>query len=113
MKRLLVLCFCLLMFGLPAFGQTASPWTAATELDVTSYAGPEGGAGYVDGTGTAARFSSPAQVWGDGTFLYVADTANSVIRRVKATTGETTTIAGTAGVRANGDGIGTSARFWS
>jgi sugar lactone lactonase YvrE len=39
--------------------------------------------GSTDGTGTAAKFSSPMGVTTDGTSLYVMDAANSTIRRVQ------------------------------
>jgi hypothetical protein len=95
-----------------AFAQTAiSRFTAATALDVTDYAGPEGGAGYTDGIGASVRFSAPAGIWGDGTYVYIADSVNSVIRRVKISTGLVDTIAGTAGQLGSRDGVGAEARF--
>lgn len=49
---------------------------------VTTLAGSAGLSGNVDGTGSAARFYSPAHITWDGTDLYVADTANHAIRKV-------------------------------
>ena len=55
-------------------------------------AAPEGG--YVNGTGYAARFSSPGGLCIDQNgFLYIADTDNSLVRKVSPA-GEVTTFAG-------------------
>jgi hypothetical protein len=81
----------------------------ALDGTVTTLAGLAGNAGAVDGTGSAARFSQP---WGvaigpDGD-LYVAEYANSLIRRVTPA-GVVTTYAGsTAGFA---EGAATSAQF--
>jgi hypothetical protein len=64
--------------------------------DVTNFAGT-GAVGSADGTGTAASFSSPQGITSDGTNLYVADTGNGLIRKIKISTKEVTTLAGTAG----------------
>jgi sugar lactone lactonase YvrE len=64
---------------------------------VTTLAGTANQSGYVDGTGTAARFTSPAGVAVDSTGnLYVADTGNHIIRKISAS-GSVSTVAGTAG----------------
>jgi Major capsid protein N-terminus/NHL repeat len=62
---------------------------------VTTLAG-NGTAGYVNGTGSAARFNSPVGIAFDATsrLLYVADTGNHTIRSVNVDTGETLTVAG-------------------
>jgi hypothetical protein len=74
-------------------------------------AGDIGGSGNGDGTGAAARFHNPFGVAVDSAGnLYVADTDNHIIRKVTAA-GVVTTLAGTAGVFGNTDGIGTAARF--
>ncbi len=66
--------------------------------------------GALDGTGAAARFSSPAGLALDGSgHLYVADTANSEIREVVVATGVVTTVAG--GKPGGADGTGSSASF--
>jgi len=70
-----------------------------------------GSAASTDGTGTAARFSTPNDVVTDGTNLYVADTGNSTIRKVVIATGAVSTLAGTAGVTGSADGTGATARF--
>lgn len=71
--------------------------------------------GFVDGVGAAARFSGPAgaALSSDGSTIYVADTFNSLIRRVDTATGEVETIAGQVGVGATSDGTGTAATFRS
>ncbi|BCG47140.1 hypothetical protein GEOBRER4_n1962 [Citrifermentans bremense] len=75
---------------------------------VTSFAGTSGSA---DGAATQARFNFPGDVASDGTNLYVADTGNSVIRKVVLATGATSTVAGLAGVTGSGDGTAATARF--
>ncbi len=65
----------------------------------------------VDATGTAARFYKARNIASDGTYVYVADCGNSVIRQVTIATGATTTLAGTAGNSGTVDGTGSSARF--
>lgn len=75
-------------------------------------AGGLGGPGYLDATGTAARFVDPSHVALDGVGnLYVADRTNKVIRKVVLATGAVTTFAGTYGVSGAADGIGTAAQF--
>ncbi|MBI5420475.1 MAG: hypothetical protein HZA60_10330 [Deltaproteobacteria bacterium] len=78
---------------------------------VAALAGAAGGPGYFDGTGTLVRFSSPSGVAVIGTDLFVADTANHVIRKIDTNTGSVTTFAGTFGVADNTDGTGAAARF--
>jgi sugar lactone lactonase YvrE len=78
---------------------------------VTTLAGTAGMAGSADGTGAAARFSAPSGVAVDSTSnIYVADTANSTIRKVTPT-GVVTTLAGTAGMAGSVDATGAAARF--
>ena len=79
--------------------------------DVTTIAGTAGDAGANDGIGSAARFDHPGGIATDGTYLYVADTRNSTIRRIVVLTGEVTTIAGEAGSVGSVDETGTAARF--
>ena len=79
----------------------------------TTLAGTAGTVGSVNGTGTAARFSSPQGVVIDSAGnAFVADTGNRIVRRITST-GVTTTFAGTAGSAGNTDGTGTAARFQS
>jgi DNA-binding beta-propeller fold protein YncE len=69
--------------------------------------------GYLDGTGTAAQFNSPYGVAVDsGGNVYVADSANFVIRKITSG-GVVTTLAGHAGVSGTADGTGTAAQFGS
>lgn len=63
---------------------------------VTPLAG-SGSAGSANGTRAAASFNFPQGVATDGTFVYVADTFNHVIRKVQISDGLTTTLAGTMG----------------
>ena len=79
--------------------------------DVTTVAGLAGASGSTDGTGAAARFSSPEGVAVDGAGnLYVADTNNQTIRKISPA-GAVTTLAGAAGLSGGGDGPGSVARF--
>ncbi len=79
---------------------------------VTTFAGLAGASGSADGTGAAARFSSPAGVAVDGAGnVYVADTANSTIRKITPG-GVVSTLAGTAGSFGSADGTGAAARFF-
>jgi sugar lactone lactonase YvrE len=64
-----------------------------------------------DGSGAAARFTTPVGVAVDGAGnIYVADTSNSTIRKITPA-GMVSTLAGSAGVTGNADGSGAAARF--
>ncbi len=78
---------------------------------VTTIAGESGGADFVDGMNSAARFSRPADVAvdGDGNVL-VADSQNNAIRKITPG-GLVTTLAGLVGTWGGTDGLGTNARF--
>lgn len=79
---------------------------------VTTFAGLAGSPGTADGTGTAARFNSPAGVAVDSSGnVYVADAANCCIRKITPG-GGVTTLAGTAGTFGTTDGTGAAARFF-
>src|SRR5207248_9196682 len=83
---------------------------------VSNFAGLAGYPGGVDGIGSAARFNVPHDLWGDGTFLYVADFTNRAIRRIAIANAQVTTFAGALGVLGTTDapsGPATSARFQS
>ena len=77
---------------------------------VTTLAGLSGVSGFINNTGTAARFNNPRSITlaSDG-FLYVADTGNHAIRRVSLA-GVVTTIAGT-GSAGETNATGTAASF--
>ena len=55
---------------------------------------PIGESGSKDGTGPVALFYSPWGIMNDGAYLYVADTGNSLIRKVEIANGVVTTLAG-------------------
>lgn len=79
---------------------------------VTTLAGTAGVQGKADGTGAAASFSFPRGIaFSTGTSnIYVADSANHLIRRI-TTAGVVTTVAGT-GSQGSQDGVGIYASFW-
>ncbi len=69
--------------------------------------------GAVDAVGTAARFQEPeglALDAGAGN-LYIGDTDNSTIRVMSLASGMVTTLAGTARMSGNADGVGAAALF--
>jgi hypothetical protein len=82
-------------------------------------AGPQSGIN--NGSATVARFFNPKGIASDGSYLYVADFDNDLIRKIDKTNGNTTTLAGGAsggGTVCPGtittnclDGVGTAARF--
>ncbi|RHX92922.1 hypothetical protein [Leptospira stimsonii] len=76
----------------------------------STIAGLSGTFGTTDGTGTTARFKSPNGIATDGTFLYIADTGNHKIRKIKISDNTVTTIAG-SGVAGTLDGPGDVAKF--
>lgn len=78
--------------------------------EVSTFAGMYGSSGRVDGTGSAARFSSPTDLALDSAGnLYVADTTNQSIRKVTPA-GAVTTLAG-SGSQGFVDATGPLARF--
>ncbi len=82
----------------------------AADGTVSAFAGAAGAPGTADGVGAAARFNQPLGVALDGAgALYVADTFNSLIRRI-AVDGTVTTLAGQSG-SGSSDGVAGAARF--
>jgi sugar lactone lactonase YvrE len=78
---------------------------------VTTFAGLAGSPGSTDGTGSAARFSSPRSVAFDAAGnLYVAEGGNHTIRMITPA-GVVTTVAGQPGSSGSTDGTGSAARF--
>ena len=78
---------------------------------VTTLAGKAGVQGSLNGTGAAARFSSPTGLAVDGAGnVLVVDYGNNTIRKISPA-GVVTTLAGTAGVQDSTDGTGAAARF--
>jgi hypothetical protein len=91
---------------------STSPATlvVTTPLAVVTLAGQAGISGSADGTGSFARFSSPADVALDSSGnAYVADAGNHTVRKITPA-GVVTTLAGRADASGSSDGSG-SARF--
>ena len=79
---------------------------------VTTLAGLAGSSGNANATGSAARFNLPAGAAVDSAGnVYVADTGNSIIRKITPA-GKVTTLAGKAGKTGSANGTGGSARFF-
>lgn len=76
---------------------------------VSTVAG-SGTAGSADGVGTAATFNMPLGLTTDGTWLYVADSKNSEIRKIELSSARVTTVYGRPRAGSN-DGTGTHASF--
>ena len=78
---------------------------------VTTFAGSPGLAGSTDGSGTAARFNSPAGLAVDSSGnVFVCDAANHTIRKITSA-GVVSTVAGSPGLTGTANGTGASARF--
>ncbi len=80
---------------------------------VTTLAGsPTGAEGDADGPAASATFSSPKGLACDGAqALFVADTSNSVIRKIALGTGTVSTVAGLGEAAGTVNGTGNAARF--
>jgi len=78
---------------------------------VTTWAGQAGEADSTDGRGAAARFWQPLGLAvDDADNVYVADSGNSLIRRIDPA-GSVTTLAGKEMEVGSVDGVGAEARF--
>jgi sugar lactone lactonase YvrE len=78
---------------------------------VTTLAGAAGVGGSADGVGAGAQFNFPGGVAADRAgIVYVADTNNHTIRKVRPD-GVVTTLAGAAGVEGSADGAAADAQF--
>ncbi len=90
--------------GVRANGQSAA-------YAFTNFVGQPGVAGTNDGVGSAARFNQPSGIAVDpGGNVFVADSANHVIRKVSPA-GEVVAVAGNPGIAGTVDGTGAAARF--
>ncbi len=87
--------------------------SCSAEIMVSTVAGSPGQAGHSDGIGASATFNTPLSITADDGYVYVADTRNSVIRRIDIATSSVATIAGRPGVTGNEDGIGVTATFYT
>ena len=97
------------------FGNTIRKVTpVGTNWAVTTLAGLPTYSGTNDGTGSAARFSSPVGIAVDTNGnIYVTDTPNDTVRKVTpvGTNWVVTTLAGQPGIRGSNDGTNGVARF--
>jgi sugar lactone lactonase YvrE len=93
-----------------AGNQTVRKIVASTGV-VTTLAGLAGTFGSVDGTGSAARLNPAGVACDTSGNVYVTDAFNNNIRKIVASTGVVTTIAGLAGSTGSTDGTGSAARF--
>ncbi len=79
---------------------------------VSTLAGSAGNPGYINGTGSAANFSTPVGVAVDQVGnVYVADSDNNTIRKITPAGAVSTLAGGGPDTFGNTDGIGTAARF--
>ena len=97
----------------PANSEASLQRLSATEsLTVCTLAGQAMSSGSSDGNGSDARFHYPSGIAADNAGnLYLADTDNHTIRKIVASTGAVTTLAGLAGISGSADGTGSDARF--
>jgi len=98
----------------PAPAQPPMPPPApAPSPTIVTFAGQPGVKGFADGATLQAEFRLPNNVAMDrGGNVYVADTANDVIRKITPD-GTVSTLAGVAHSRGSADGQGSHARFWA
>lgn len=98
----------------PVTAPVAVPIPVRTSAPITTtLAGQPGIKGYVDGAGAQAEFHLPNNIAVDHTgTIYVADTANDVIRKITPD-GTVSTLAGQSRSHGSVDGKGGDARFWA
>ncbi len=102
----------IVLFGVVSVLQLAAQSDSAAAYTFTTLAGYALSSS-ADGLGPNARFDRPLAVAIDASGnIYVADNANSTVRKITPA-GVVTTIAGLAGLRGFADGMGSAARFWS
>jgi sugar lactone lactonase YvrE len=96
-----------------ALGASSAPATANIQIfGVKPLAGLPFNVGYVDATGTAARFNGPEGLARDSRGHYfIADRGNALVREMDAS-GVVTTFAGTPGAKGFTDGTGSGATFY-
>jgi len=99
--------------GIRKITAAGTNWVVTTLAGFADSGDAEESGGPTDGIGNAARFTVPKGVAVDSAGnLYVADTVNSTIRKVRPD-GAVSTFAGTAGVwPGSKDGTGASAQFY-
>lgn len=103
----------------PADGQMGGAVQGSTfaarfsNYSVSTFAGKAGAAGSTAGDLATARFNQPVGIATDGTYLYVADTANNRIRRIKISDKTVDNLAGNglAGYADSTDDTGATATF--
>jgi sugar lactone lactonase YvrE len=78
---------------------------------VSTVAGVSGMFANVDGVGTAARLNGAGIAFDGTSNFYIADFNNQTIRKLVASTGALSTLAGAAGMPGTTDGTGANARF--
>ncbi len=66
---------------------------------------------FLDGFGTAAQLNFPQGVTSDGSFLYVIDSGNTVIRKINLATTEVTRLSGMVAGGGFADGVSSVAQF--
>jgi hypothetical protein len=78
---------------------------------VTTFAGQAGNSGSTDAS-NPARFNSSQGITSDGIYLYLLDSAGSMLRRVDLDTGFVKTLAGSNGAYGSTNATGSTARFY-
>lgn len=102
----------------PANGQMGgavqgSTFAKFSNYSVSTFAGKAGTAGSTEGDLSNARFNKPIGIATDGIYLYVADTSNNMIRRIKISDNIVDNLAGNglAGYANSTDDTGATATF--